>query len=176
MKIKITYLTWPLFSLALLAWTGVALFAWTIRSDEADHMLRAQTLQEYESKETTAMRLHSIAQDTKEERAKLESIVRMDVVSIVNLIESTGKAAGVNVTVSNVIPEGEAGSGLVATGFVIEARGRFSTLMRVVQLFESIPISSTIGRLDIEYIPNQDVRAWGMSAYIRVLTAEDISS
>lgn len=185
MKIKITYLAWLLFPTAILAWIFVGLFAWTIQSDEADRVLHMQTIQESESKEVAAIRLHSIVQDTREERTKLENIFRMDVVSVVNLIEATGKAAGVKVTVSNVIPESApptqtaASAGIIATGFVIEAQGKFSTLMHALQLLETLPVPSTIGRFDIEYISNAGSGSsgvWSMNAYIRVLTTLDTSS
>lgn len=172
--------------MAFLAWAVVGLFAWTIQSDEVDRALYVQTTQESESKEASAIRLHSIAQDTREERATLEGIFRTDVVSIVNLIETTGKAAGVKVTVSSVIPESApptqaaASAGIVATGFIIEAQGKFSALMHVLQLFETFPLPSTIGRLDIEYVPNARESGlsgiWRMNAYIRVLTTPDASS
>jgi len=178
-----TYLTWLLFPLALLAWIAVGLFAWTIQGDEADRLLRTQTIQESESREATALRLHSIVQDTESERAQLDSLVTVDVVSVVDMLEETGKAAGVKVTVINVLPEGVAAIGagnanIVATGFVIEAHGRFSALMHVLQLLETLPIPSTLGRLDIELVPNPSGSSstWGMNAYIRVLTAEEVSS
>ena len=186
MKIKITHLAWLLFPMALLAWAAVGLFAWTIQSDEIDRALQVQTTQESEDREATAIRIHSIARDTVEERTQLDKIFRTDVVSIVDLIETTGTAAGVKVTVRNVIPESApptqaaASAGIVATGFVIEAQGKFSTLMHVLQLFETLPIPSTLGRLDIEYVPDSGgsglSSAWRLNAYIRVLTTSDVSS
>lgn len=186
MKIKVTYLVWILFPAAVLAWAAVGLFAWIIATDEVDRALYVQVMQETESKEAIATRLHAIVQDTAEQRAQLDSILRMDVVSIVDMIEEVGKAAGVRITVSNAIPENvppsqaAGGAGIIATGFVVEAQGRFSTLMRVVQLFETLPIPSTLGRLDMERTAKPGnlgtSDTWRMNAYIRVLTTADISS
>ena len=123
-------------------------------------------------------------QDTAEQRATRFNS-GMDVVSIVDMIEEVGKE-GVRITVSNAIPENvppsqaAGGAGIIATGFVVEAQGRFSTLMRVVKLFETLPITSTLGRLDMERTAKPGnlgtSDTWRMNAYIRVLTTADISS
>jgi hypothetical protein len=185
MKIKIAYLAWLLFPTAIAVWAAVGLFVWTIASDEADRAFDVRIVQESETKAASAIRLRAIAQDTVAERAKLESFFHADIVSIVNMIEAVGKAAEVKVTVSNVIPENVpsqvAGNAkIVATGFVIEADGRFSALMHVLRLFETLPIPSVLGRLDMEHNPSAagsgSSDTWHMNVYIRVLSTSDASS
>lgn len=179
----ITYIEWIVFPLALFAWVAVGYFAWAISTDEADRTALVKITQVTESKGAVAVRLHAIVQDTAAQRAQLDSALRVDVVSVVDMIEAAGKAAGVNIAVSNAQPESAPspkatrGSQVMATGFAIEAEGKFPALMHAVQLFETLPVPSKLERLDIEHMASTSSRAshtWHMSAYIRVLTTPDV--
>ena len=183
MKNPITYIQWIIFPVALLAWVAVGLFAWTISADEVDRTAHVIVTQDTENKGAVAARLHSIVQDTAAQRAQLDSALRVDVVSVVDMIDSVGKAAGVKTTVSNAqtekAPSKQAAVGpqIMATGFVIEAEGKFVTLMHVAQLFETLPVPSRLERLDITHAASSSPGvsdAWHMSAYLRVLTTSDI--
>jgi hypothetical protein len=185
MKIKLTSFAWPLLIFAVLAWAAVGIFAWTILSDEADRVVRVQNAQEAEQKEASAKRLHAIAQDTEFTRGQLDDILDVDVISVVDMIEAAGKAAGVKLVVSSVQPEnapplqGRGTSQVIATGFVVEAQGRFASLMHAVQLFETLPVPAKVGRLDIERIQVGDTGTsdmWRLNAQIHMLTTSDIPS
>ncbi len=178
----IPYVALIIFPLVLFSWMAVGLFAWTISRDESARASRAQVTQDAQDKGAAATRLHSLVRETAAERAQLDSALRVDIVSIVDLIEAAGKAAGVVVIVSDVQPENVSlpqvagGRKVSVTGFVVGAQGKFSLLMHVVQLLETLPVPSSIGRLDIEHkvsaspgVPD----TWQMNAYIRVLTASD---
>ncbi len=185
MKITITYIAWPLLGMAILAWSAVGVFAWTIAGDESDRAFNIQNVEEAESKEATAVRLHAIARDTAANRLQLDTILHADVVSVVDMIEAVGKASGVKVMLSDAVPEkapssqAAGGSAVMTVGFVVKASGKFSSLMHAIRLFETLPLPSTVVRLDIGRANSaspDSAGSWNMNVYIRVLTTSDISS
>lgn len=179
MKIKLTHIAWPLVLIALLTWAAVGVFIWTVLSDETDRITRVQSAQEAEQKEASTLRLRAIAQDTLLNRTQLDAILDVDVISVVDMLEASGKAAGVKLVVSSVQPEGApplqgAGSAqVIGTGFVVEAQGKFSSLLHAAQLFETLPVPSKVGRLDIEHINVADQKSldvWRMNVQVHTLT------
>lgn len=185
MKYKIAYTQWIVFPLSLIAWAGVGLFAWTISRDEANRIAQVQITQDAERKEAMAVRLHSIIQDTATERAQLASVLGVDVVSVIDMIEAAGKAAGVKIAISNAQPENVSfpqvvgGPQIIATGFVVEAQGTFKALMHTAELLETLPVPATIGHLDLELKSSDGKEAlypWSMNTRIRVLTTSDIGT
>ena len=179
---RISYIAWTTVALALSAWAGVGFFAWTILNQESDRAGSVRATQESSEKGAAAMRTHSLAQETAYERTQLATLFNVDVVSAATLIESVGKASGVEVRLGGAQPESAppttSGPDVQAVGFVVEANGKFAALMRAAQLFETLPIPSVLTRVDIEQGPSTDGASgvWHMSAYIRVLTTSNTSS
>lgn len=171
-----------LVTLALVAWGLVGYFAWTISEDESNRVADAREAQVITISNAHAVRTHALALDTVEEGAKLKALLDVDVVSAAYMIEGVGKIAGVTVKLSDAQPETTSASGDLAVkvvGFVVTADGTFSALLRAARLFETLPIPSSVTRLDIEHAPKAAGNAsslWHMSVYIRVLTTSDISS
>ncbi len=179
-----TRIQWIMLLLAVCAWAGVGWFGWYSSDETLNRVSRAVVTQDNENKNASAIRLRSALQDTLEQRTQIDALLHTNVVSVVNLLEAAG-SAGVKVTVSDAHPEttglsrAVAGiTGLTATGFVVEARGKFEELMHVVQLLENLPVPSTIGRLELSRDPvGEGVGGlWNMSAYIRVLSTPDSKS
>ena len=178
------YIALCTFGACVLAWAAVVYFAWTIRSDEIARAASIQNIQESSVKGASAVRMHALAEETTKERAQLEELLKGDVVSIANMIEAVGKTVGVEMKLGAAqqesAPTSDANVRINAVGFVVEAQGKFSALMRAAQMFETLPIPSSIIRLDIERTPNSArgsaAASWHMNAYIRVLTTADISS
>ena len=168
--------------LMLSAWGLVGFFAWTINTDEAQRIVDAQNSRIAAVTGAQAVRTHAIVQDTAEERAALQNLLNVDVVSASYMIEEVGKIAGVKVKLSDAQPENLSTTdplALKTVGFVISVDGKFSALMRTVRLFENLPIPSSVSRLDIEHAPKSagDTSSlWHMNVYLRVLTTSDISS
>jgi hypothetical protein len=115
---------------------------------------------------------------------QLDTVLDVDVISVVDMLEASGKAAGVKLVVSSVQPEGAPplqGAGttqVIGTGFVVEAQGKFSSLMHVAQLFETLPVPSKVGRLDIEHINVAEQKTsgvWRMNVQVHILTTSDTS-
>lgn len=181
---RISFIAWCTLSLALIAWAGVGFFAWTISGAEDDRRARLSVSHQSSSDAASAVRTHTLAGDTAQARAALETLLNADVVSVANAIESSGKAIGVATKVSSVLPAGapfeaSGGSAVQIIGFVVSADGKFSLLMRAVQLFESLPAPSKIDRFDISQTPNAGsaaADAWHLDLEIKVLTTSMVSS
>lgn len=168
--------------LALAAWALVGYFAWTIAEDEGRRVADGREAQLVIIRDAQAVRTHALALDAAQDGAKLKSLLDLDVVSVSNMIEEVGRTAGVKVKLGDAQSErGAASDGLAirAVGFIVTAEGRFQELLHVLRLFETLPIPSSVTRLDIERGPKSSGGApslWHMNVYIRVLTTSDISS
>ncbi|OGG56493.1 hypothetical protein A3D71_02385 [Candidatus Kaiserbacteria bacterium RIFCSPHIGHO2_02_FULL_55_20] len=177
------YRTLPAFlvlTLAVVAWGLVALFAWTISVDEAARSASAGDEQKAVITNAAALRMHTLAQETAGDGETLKKLLNVDVVSASYMIEEVGKIAGVAVKLSDAQPENTQStdaSGPKAVGFVVAADGKFPALMHAARLFETLPVPSSVTRLDIERTPQSSGKPsglWHMNVYIRALTTSDI--
>ncbi|MDO8576285.1 MAG: hypothetical protein Q7R90_03150 [bacterium] len=166
--------------LALLAWGIVGYFAWTINTDENKRAEDARNAQLTAVKNAQAVRTHALVADAAPDSAKLKELLNVDVVSASYMIESVGRAAGVKMRLSDAQPEGETGTDILlqrAVGFVVTADGKFTELLHAVRLFESLPIPSSVTRLDIERAPKSPgtpASLWHLNVHIRVITTAQI--
>lgn len=177
MKSRDTYLAWFALLLAILLWGAVLYTAMAIRTEaiaSADSAARSETQVD---KAAYTQRIAALATDTAQERAALDTLVQSDIVSIIDIIEAAGKTARVQATVSDALPEGGAqempgGSQLQVVSFIVQAQGSFSSLMRAISLFEHLPLPSSVGQVELQYLSTTDSRAqpWRMTVRIRVLT------
>ena len=184
---RLIYLGWCLSALTFVALCLLALFAWNILGSASDRADATAQAQQASADQESLLRLHSLAIDTKDERAQLDALTHTDVVSIVNMIEAAGKSAGVNVQVSDALPvatpkavSDKSTPPLQAVDFVLAAQGKFSALIGAIQLIENLPVPSSINQLDIAL--TLDVQGastsggpWHMSVRLRVLTSSDMS-
>ncbi len=180
-----TYISWGLLALAILAWAAVGLFAWTIQGDESAQAIDIQATQQSSTAQTSEIRMHALAQDTASNRSALSALLNVNIVSIVNMIQASGKANGVDAKVSNALPEtlpfNTSGPNAIgAVGFTVEATGIFSALIHVAQLLETLPIPSSLDELDIQETPSLTgtpaTGEWQMNASVNVLTTSIPSS
>ncbi len=118
----------------------------------------------------SAARLRASVQGTEAERAALKNLVALDVVRAVQVLEATAKQAGArNASVGGITPissqlkPGEPG----VTSVVLTAEGSFVSLMRLVALYETLAIPSTLEQFEMEYIEN----GWRATIRIRLLVA-----
>lgn len=169
-------------ALALSAWGLVGFFAWTITADESERVENAENAERRAIASASSVRTHALVQETAKEGTQLQDLLNVDVVSAAYMIEAVGKTAGVTVKLGDALPENGRASGEVAVkavGFVVQANGKFPALMHAARLFETLPIPSSVTRLDIEHTPRSSPSApslWHMNVHIRVLTTSDISS
>jgi len=185
MNDRLTYVQWLALALSLLAWAGTIYFASTLSQGESDRAASVANAQQSSTEQDSAVRTHALVQDSAAQRTQLGALLDTDVVSIANMIEAAGKAAGVTVTLGDAVPETAppstpGGPSVQAVGFVIDGQGTFAELMRAAQLFETLPIPSSVERLDIQKVPSaagaSSANSWHMNISIRVLTTSNISS
>jgi hypothetical protein len=177
---NLSLISWIAFAVAVCAWAGVGFFAWSIQGEESDRATALANAQQSSTAEFSSARMHAMAQDSAPERTALEGLLAGDVVTIVNMLEALGTTSGAKLKLSGALPETApaglpAGSSIQAVGFAIEADGKFAALMRVVQLLETLPVPSSVVRLDMQHTPGAG-DAWHLSVYITVLMNSTSSS
>ena len=175
------YIAWILLLGAFGALAGVGYFAHAIGEESATRadQLRRQDAQA--AKDAADIRVRALAKDSEADRGRLSDMLDIGILEIVDILEVAGKAAGVKLHLSDALPENSARGGnsgdLRAVGFQLQADGTFPSIMRAVQLFESLPVLASIQRLDISHTESSEAGGqWHLSAYIRVLTSAAISS
>ncbi len=181
-----TLVSWISVAAAVCAWAGVIFFVIYVLHLKADRVAYLGSVDQSTAKQSAAARTHVFARDTTEERASLEKSTNVDVLSVVNLIESVGVAAGVKVQVSDVqnestIPGKNGAPAFNAIGLGIQAQGSFSSLMRVAEMLESLPLPSSIEQLDIGRAqlgadPASDGTVpWQLNVRVKLLTTASVS-
>ncbi len=177
MNTRSAYIGWLSLGLAFGLWGAVIYTAFSIQTQAQTSATSVAQSEQQIDKAARTLRLSGIVSDTKDERVRLDGLIQSDVVSVVNIIEAAGAAAYVSATVSDALPEGVArelpgGPPLQAVAFVVQAQGSFSSLMKLVALFEHLPLVSSVVELDLERnaATNPKVASWHLTARIRVLT------
>jgi hypothetical protein len=137
MKKGIQLISWSLLALSILAWGGVWYAGSYLVREASVRASSASVADQQVDKIAFTQRLKTLASDTRQERGELDSLVSHDVVSIVNIIESTGSTLGVDVQVNDALPLGVSqtlpdGSTVRAVAFVIESQGSYASLMRLL--------------------------------------------
>lgn len=173
-----TYLGWLSLCLALLAWAGVGYFGWMIAGEEATRASRLSEGQQASLKEAAAARAHALIADTGPEQSALEAFFGVDVISAARLIRETGASVGVATDVGSAQPEQmsslQGGTNLSAIGFLVRGEGSFSSVMRALELFETLPMPATLERFDLQRV--QDSSRWQLNLYLRVVTTTPLAS
>lgn len=179
----LTYAAWFMLCLALIAVGLVGFFAWTISTDQTDRLAHAEKNRKAALEKASAIRTHALVRDTEKQRTELNTLLDVDVVSAAYMIEAVGKSAGVAIKLGDAVPENIPSSSgsmpLKAVGFVVEADGKFSALMRAMRLLETLPLPSTLTSFDIEHVPasaGSRSDQWHMNVSVHILTTSDISS
>jgi len=176
------YLSYLLAAIALLAWALVIYAGFAIDSTALGEAQTIAAQQQQSDQAGYQDRIHSLAAQTTLQRLQLGTLTSTDVVTIVTLLETTGKSVGAKV--STALPEGGSvtlpgGGVLQPIAFVVDASGSFSSLMHALALYETLPIPSQVEQVDLEYVtttPGASAGSWHLTAHVRVLTSADISS
>jgi hypothetical protein len=171
---------YALLALALLAWGGMYAASSSVRASAAALSSDAASAQAQEDRLAYQKRLAALAEDTKTERAALEAFASRDLVSMVNELEATGKSLGLTVMVSDAQASGAlhdlpGGGSLRTITFIVESQGTYASLMRLEELFENLPLASTVDTLELQALQNRQA-PWHLTARIRVYTTAPISS
>jgi hypothetical protein len=180
----LSYLSWGACALALVACGAAGFVAWDVSSRLSSRQTLESSAQVEAAQQTSAVRIHALAADTQTQRGELQGLVQTDVVGIASAIQAAGNLAGASTKIGAASSEdrsASAPSDLNALDFVVEADGTFAQVFKAAQLFETLPLPSSVGELDFERVPEQSGGGpargpWELTARIRVLTEAAISS
>ncbi len=182
----IMILSWLALLAAIAAFAGLGWFAMAIGAERVAYEARTGSSDQVLATLAAQARMHALVTDSAPDRARLESLARVDLLAAVDIIESAGSAGGVKLQVSGASPEGDVGkkgdsSGLHAVSFSVSADGSFSALMHTVDLLQALPLLTTVESFDLSRVPigteaDASKGAWHMSARVRLVTSSQISS
>ncbi|MCE9541140.1 hypothetical protein K8R03_01120 [Candidatus Kaiserbacteria bacterium] len=172
---RIIYISWALLAASVCFFGAVIYEAGVIQTSAAERASAVAAAEQQGDRTSYSQRIRAIVADTQNERDTLESFAHLDIVSTVQMLESTGKSAGVNAKVTNALPGAggqdlPGGGKLQSVSFSLVADGSFQNLMHAVELYENLPLASKIGQFDIERgSGTADAKTpWHMTLVIRV--------
>lgn len=181
-------IAWGAVGIAIIAWSMYGMFLSSIWSEHDARTLRMTDAQEAAARESTSIRLHALARDTKGLRDQLEGLAHVDVLDVANTIQNAGKLAGVKIKIGNVLSssatqdDAQNPPALNEIDFLVEAEGSFAALTRATALFETLPIPSFLKSVELERELSSNSESkeqdgmWRMMAHILVLSSSNISS
>jgi hypothetical protein len=179
-NISFTWISLLTLVLAIVAWVCV----WFLYTDiAAGSTARARALSSdvlQNIKQQTAVEVTALTSDTSAQRSALDQNVSADVVGIANKIQSAGKAAGTQTIIGSAsaasVPNPTSGASLL--DFDVQSTGSFAQVWRAAQLFETLPLPSTVQELDFEESPSSEGQGntWQLTAHIEVLTTSQLGS
>lgn len=184
MKKNTTVGSWVALFLAVLSWIGAGYFLMLVFQMQAEHAQYVSAAAAASLQEGQAAQLHVLARDTEEDRATLLEATNIDVLSAVNLIESVS-ASGTPVHVTSAQPvKSGAKSGAQQVNVVdlsVHTEGPFSSVMRVAQMLEALPLTTSVQELDFSHAQvDRDAKnnsdPWSLSIRLRFYTTAALSS
>jgi hypothetical protein len=179
MRRSLTLLSIVAFVLALAVWAGV----WFLYTDVSNRLSdRANALFDQNLQSTqraSAIAQHALVSDTAAQRTQLDAAVATDVVGIAGDINAAGKAAGTQTTIgsASVVASSQAAA-VNELEFMVQSTGSFQQVWLAAELFQTLPVPSTVTEIDLEELPTSGKQApqWQLTADIDVLTSAQISS
>ncbi len=167
--------------IALALWAMVALFATWISNDENMLVTQLQAAQRAAILQSSSEQTHAVLLATENDRASLDQLISVDVVSVATLLQKAGTASGVAVKIDSATPsmsaETPSGATFQTIDFALEADGSFASLMHALQLFATLPIPSSIGQVDLQVanvLPTASGAphngSWHMTVLVHVIT------
>lgn len=175
-------ISWVLLVAALAAAGGVVYAGIYIKNAAIARAAEASTSEQQSDRVVFSQHLRSLAAETQADREKLDALVHNDIVNVVDMLERTAQAANVKATVSGALPSGAAvqlpgGVSLQSIIFVVQAEGTFAALMHAAELYEHLPLPSSVEQIDLERDRSAGAKGlWRIKMDIRLLTTSDVSS
>lgn len=167
-----TFASWVVLLIAVSLWSGVIYAFMDIESRKRERLDYFTDAQQQNIRQMTSSRLRAFMKETEVEREAIAKSVKTDVVSIVDAIDAAGKAAGVDVQISNAIPEKTkllTPSATLVT-FTIQSKGSFGQIMWLLSLLETLPMPVRIVQFDIAKQADEKNSFWQLNVQIRALT------
>ena len=179
---RIKQASWILLVLAIVIGAGGAYSANMITSTALKRSNDTQLALTKANQSAMNQKVEALAQVTADKRNELTVLAGADVVSIIDTIDAAGKSAGIEAKVSDASVAGSQqlgknGDTLRAVVFSVQGDGSIAQVMHAAQLYERLPLLSTIDQMDIVRNSTGDSKtpAWHITARIKVLTLIQVS-
>ena len=170
----------------MIAWGAVGYFMYVIMMGES---MRADTTAVNVTQlahNAQLSRVGALALKTAGDRARLASLVQVNPVSLVSAIQTSGNAIGSSIQISNAssanlpVPLSTKGVDLAAFSFTAQTKGAFPSLIRTLELLETLPVPSSVQAINIARVPTLPGTTvsdpWHIEVQVHVLTTARISS
>lgn len=166
--------TWGSVLVAMALWVGFGVMVWQLGEVRAKVAAREADLAIRDERDRSSAQLQTLMRDTKEERADLARLLSTDALAAAATIEATGKRAGVSVSIGGAVAseiKGTASSELREVVFIANTEGGVSDLLKVAELFETLPFPSHVESYEFASPDATDKQKdpWRMSARIRAI-------
>jgi hypothetical protein len=176
--------SWIVLGCAVLSWCIVGVLFWRINADESDYLTREQQSQVSSGQAQSAAVAHAAVVRSSAEASQANAALAVDPVAFATLVQSVAAASGASVQISDALPEnistGATGNAttLYAFAFAVQVDGSFSSVMRALQLLQTLPAPSSIEEVDLALSPGSGSQAasWQMNVRIHLVTTDNISS
>lgn len=168
-------------AVALAAWCAVGFLFFDASSRLAASAQSLSSADAQSAQNVNATQVEALASETAADRAALQGDLAPDVVGIADQIQAAGQAAGTQTTIGSASVADVSGlpSGVTALEFVVQSDGSFAQVLRAAQLFETLPLSSSVINLDFEEAPGgTTLRSgqWQLTTQLEILTTAQLSS
>jgi hypothetical protein len=168
MNIKTTIIPWLLFCCSLAMWGVFGFLVWSLYGERTAYVEAAAAAQEAGLRGESLSRLRALVEDTKEDRTSLETLLAIDILRAVQVLEETARQAGARDVVvgeaNATAVGGKAPKNLSSVSVVINMGGSFSSLSRTMSLYETLTLPATLEQFDMEKVGS----AWRATARVRV--------
>jgi hypothetical protein len=170
---------------AIALWSATGYFVWFTMQEITDHATKIAQVNSMTAEQADTAHMHAIAVSTAPDRAKLAATFQSDLISVVNLIESTGASAHTKTVVTGAAAEGDPTPidpqhPVHATAFTVQSDGTFTSVMRAALYFQTLPLPSSIEQMDIarsaQTSQTDTSGQWHMNLRLRILTTSNLSS
>lgn len=177
---SLTLLSLIALALALAAWCFVGFLFFNASASLASNTQSLSSVDAQNVQNENAAQTAALASETAAQRSALQGVLAPDVIGIANQIQSAGKTAGTQTTISSASVASVSGlpAGVTALEFVVQSDGSFAQVLQAAQLLETLPLSSTIAEFDFEQAPGSSPGSgqWQLTTGIEVLTTAQVSS
>jgi hypothetical protein len=176
--------SWIALAIAILSWSGVAFFAFFLVQMQAEHSANIAEAAAASTQEGQSAQLRALARETEDDRVALNSATNVDLLTAVNTIEAVN-ASGTSARVTNAQPIKSSGKASVQQVNIVELNietdGDFSSVMKVVQMLEALPLATMVQEVDLNRKQSVSVgknppAQWSANIRLRFYTTAALSS
>jgi len=170
MKSRILILAGVSIILAIALWVGYVFLILALTSEREAYALLISAAEVQEQRDRAASRLRAVARDTRDDRERLEELLRTDAIQAAATIEALGKKSGTQLVIEGATSQGSE----IATVYVtLGADGTLPALSALIRNLENLPFPSSVDAVSLESRPAPDKKGaerWHLTARVKIMT------